>query len=180
MATKTHSVIVPGCGFDSIPSDLSAYLSVRTLKQTLGPDVETARSVTAHKLKWNIVSGGTLTSLYTYLETFPRQKLITALQDHSLSPASGAASPPTKILYSMPYVTPRIVGSFFFMGPMNRGIVLRTRGLLESNPSMQSLRYGPEFNYEEFLVVPNRLAAVFLSLVFFTFGICLGASSSVR
>ncbi|KAF8499352.1 Saccharopine dehydrogenase-domain-containing protein [Gautieria morchelliformis] len=179
LASKTHSVIVPSCGFDSIPSDLSAYLSVRTLKQRLGLNVETARSVTAHKFQGGI-SGGTLRTLYTHFEMVPRQKAIASLQDHALSPASGAASPPIKILYSMPYVTPRIFGSFLLMSPINRSMVLRTRGLLEVNPSMRSLKYGPEFNYEEFLVAPNRLAGAIMSLTVLALGFCLSASSTVR
>jgi hypothetical protein len=178
LASKNHSIIVPSCGFDSIPSDFSAYLSVRALKQRLGPDVETARSVTAHKFQGGI-SGGTLRTLYTHYEMIPQQKIIASLQDHVLSPAPGAASPPIKILYSMPYVTPRIFGAFLLMSPMNRSTVLRTRGLLEVNPSMRSLKYGPEFNYEEFLVTPNRLAGAIISLTVLALGFCLSASSTV-
>ena len=45
---------------------------------------------------------------------------------------------------------------------------------------MRSLRYGPEFSYDEFLVAPNRLAAALTSLTVFALGICLGVSSTVR
>lgn len=65
------------------------------------------------------------------------------------------------------------------MSTMNRGIVQRTRGLLETNPSMQSYQYGPDFQYEEFMIAPNRVAGAMMSMAVFTLGFCLSASSSV-
>ncbi|KAF8588826.1 hypothetical protein K439DRAFT_1405631 [Ramaria rubella] len=179
LASKTRAVIVPSCGFDSIPSDLSAYLSIRTLKEHLGSGVEAGRSVTAHKIKSG-VSGGTLSSMYTYLAVIPPEKAMASLQDHSLSPSHGAPSPPHKLLYSMPHISPPIFGGFFIMSIINRNVVLRTRGLLEIEPSMSANIYGPHFTYEEFSVTPNRLAGILLSAVVFAVSLCLGRSKLAR
>lgn len=173
-------MIVPGCGFDSLPSDLSAYLSVCALKDHLGSATEAGQSVTAHAMKGGI-SGGTLSTMYTCVdpESQLREKLDEAQKDHALSPAAGAPSPPLRILYSLPHVSPTILGGFFFMSSINRSIVLRTRGLLEVHPSMRPVTYGPKFTYEEFAVTPNRFAAALLSLSGYFITLSLLGSSIV-
>jgi len=179
LAMKTGSIILPSCGFDSIPSDLSAYLSVRTLKQTLGPDTQIGESVTAHKHKGG-VSGGTLSTIHTSLAEVPRQKYMASMRDHSLSPASGVPSPSNKLVYTLPHLTPPIYGGYLVMAPVNRATVQRTRGLFEISSPMQHIRYGPRFTYEEFLVMPNRFASALLSLVVFSMGLCLASSRTIR
>jgi hypothetical protein len=178
LASKTHSVIVPSCGFDSMPSDRSAYLSVRALKERLGSSAEAGRSVTAHASKGGI-SGGTLSTIYTMLAEFPLRKFTDSLKDHALSPAAGVPSPPLGIAYSLPHVSPPISGGFFVMSSVNRAIVLRTRGLLEVHSSMRPITYGPQFNYEEFSVTPNRFAGILLSLSIYAISLCLGGSRIV-
>lgn len=168
-ATQNHTIIIPSCGFDSIPSDLSVYLSVKALKARLGPDTQIGESVTAHKFKSGI-SGGTLASTYAVLTEVPPEKVVEAMADHSLSPDHGIPSPPHKLVYSLPRVSPPVVGGFFLMGPVNRNIVLRTRGLFEISPSTRSLRYGPSFSYEEFHVHRDRFAGAIFSLFVFSIG----------
>ncbi|KAF8515322.1 Saccharopine dehydrogenase-domain-containing protein [Hysterangium stoloniferum] len=175
LASKNGAVIIPSCGYDSIPSDLSAYLSIKTLKARLGPDTEAGESVTSHRLKGGI-SFGTLSTIYTYITEVPRPKIIAASRDHSISPASGAKSPRHKLVYSMPHITPRITGGFFLMSGANRSIVLRTRGLIDVTPSMKDLHYGPKFTYEEFLATSNQLTGMLLSVFMFSFGLFLSSS----
>jgi DUF4097 and DUF4098 domain-containing protein YvlB len=67
-----------------MPSDLVAYLSVRTLKANLGPDAQVGQSVSAQAFQ-GIVSGGTLASTLAIAE-MPRKKLLDAAQNYSISP----------------------------------------------------------------------------------------------
>ncbi|KAF8058737.1 Saccharopine dehydrogenase-domain-containing protein [Lyophyllum atratum] len=181
LATKTGAIIVPSCGYDSIPSDASAYLSNKTLKAH--GDYDVATSITAHKVRGG-VSGGTLSTMMTIMGEVPRDKLRESGADYSLSPVEGRPMPKFKLLYnqSIPGET-SVAGAFFFMQPTNRKLVQRTFGLLEMQAridaagSVENLkaarreRYGPEFGYDEFLVTPSRLSAVIVSsVVAFGFG----------
>ena len=44
---KTHAIIIPACGFDSIPSDLAVYLSNQTLKSLTSPSTPILSSISA-------------------------------------------------------------------------------------------------------------------------------------
>ncbi|KAG6827628.1 hypothetical protein H0H92_011031 [Tricholoma furcatifolium] len=179
LATRTGAVIVPSCGYDSVPSDVSAFLSNRTLKAHGNYDV--ASSVTGQKMKGGI-SGGTASTIITVLEDVPRHKLRESSFDFSLSPVKGNAFPQWRFLYdqSIPG-EPTTTGSFFFMGPGNKQLVQRTFGLLELQARAEALqpgtpeevkrtvlreRYGPSFAYDEFMIMPSRLTAAIFSIGF--------------
>ncbi|KAG6899461.1 hypothetical protein C0993_010140 [Termitomyces sp. T159_Od127] len=129
LATKTGAIIVPSCGYDSVPSDISAYLSNKTLKAY--GDYDVATSVSGQKVQGG-VSGGTLNTIFTILGDIPRDKLRESAKDYSLSPVMGGVSPMFKFLYKqlIPGDTP-VFGSFFLMAPGNKKLVQRTFGLLE-------------------------------------------------
>lgn len=84
LATKTHAIIIPACGFDSLPSDLAAYLGNKTLKAFAGPDSAVDESVSAFKVKGGM-SGGTLQTLIAMLEEVPREKLVAGHRAYALS-----------------------------------------------------------------------------------------------
>ncbi len=86
-ATKTGSIIVPSCGMDSIPSDLSAYLANKTLKAELNDDLRNyaTTSTTAYNIKSGI-SGGTFASAISTIEETDVNKLKHTRQSYSLSP----------------------------------------------------------------------------------------------
>ena len=85
LASKTHTIIVPGCGFDSVPSDIIVHLSNRTLKALAGPDASIDESISAWKVKGAGLSGGTFQTLIADIEEVPRDKFIWAHQDWALS-----------------------------------------------------------------------------------------------
>ena len=104
IATKTGAIIVPSCGFDSVPSDLSAFLGNKTLKSHgmhiqlhvltylltksiahIEGQYDVGYSTTAYKLRAG-VSGGTLNTAITILEDVPRDKLRESRVDYALSP----------------------------------------------------------------------------------------------
>ena len=141
LATKTGAIIVPACGYDSIPSDISAYLSARTL-HSLG--LLPGRSITCHTLS-GAISGGTAASALNMFESVPQEILKASSKLYSLSPVVGCR--PTgpkrspKLLYRVhvPMLVDgramRYQGAFFPMAPSNRAIVERTFGLFEQYSS---------------------------------------------
>ncbi|KAF8627620.1 hypothetical protein AX15_004318 [Amanita polypyramis BW_CC] len=181
-ATKTGAIVVPSCGMDSIPSDLSAYLSNKNLKSVLaemGRDDSLATSTTAFKIKTH-VSGGTLHSLITTVEDFDPHRLLQSMRPYSLSPATGPAIPFFKPLYKLtvPGEKP-LFGAYFVMRGTNSAIVQRTFGLLEAQALKENLRrpspiqgtatiaqkqrYGLLFKYDEFHVMQSVWQALLFS-----------------
>ncbi|RDB25074.1 hypothetical protein Hypma_007419 [Hypsizygus marmoreus] len=186
LATKSGAIIVPSCGMDSVPSDISAFLSNKTLKAYGQYDVGT--STTAYHYHGGI-SGGTLSTLMTMLEEVPESKMTDSKQDFSLSPVEGGLLPAFRFLYNLAIPGDKpILGGFFVMQPTNRKLVQRTFGLLElqaiesqcthfapgpsSELAKNALRehYGRTFRYDEFIVMPSRLSAIFFTTAF-AFGI---------
>lgn len=84
LATQTGAVIVPSCGFDSIPADILVYLSSRTLKDALGPEAALGLSQSFYDVA-GIASGGSLATLMTEIEKVPRATQIEARSDYALS-----------------------------------------------------------------------------------------------
>jgi short subunit dehydrogenase-like uncharacterized protein len=84
-ATKSGAIIIPCSGFDSVPSDISAYLANKTLKAVVGPDTAIESSTSAWRLRSGI-SGGTLQTAMSALEEVPREKFERSMKDYILSP----------------------------------------------------------------------------------------------
>ncbi|CAA7262294.1 unnamed protein product [Cyclocybe aegerita] len=171
-ATKTGAIIVPASGFDSVPSDISAYLANKTLKSlppTNGEYVQAGPSTSAQLFRGG-VSGGTIASAMTMIEKVPKHVLKEARLPYSLSPVVGVVRPPFKALYKLPVPgAKQLLGGFFVMAPTNRSVVQRTFGLLEwqvaegKRKEAQVERYGPQFSYDEFQVMPSAFSAIMLS-----------------
>ncbi|KAJ7198493.1 Saccharopine dehydrogenase-domain-containing protein [Mycena pura] len=166
-ATKTGAMVVPSCGFDSVPADIVPYVASKTLREVSGEQVDIDTSVSAYKLQGG-VSGGTISSLITTIEQIPANARQAAKVAYSLSPAMGPPLPPPRLIYRLPLPdTGRtLTGAFFFMSPSNRALQLRSWGLLETAAATDKtqLRYGPTFTYDEFLVTGGPLRAVLITL----------------
>ncbi|TDL16448.1 hypothetical protein BD410DRAFT_795386 [Rickenella mellea] len=168
LATKTRTIIVPACGFDSVPSDIVAHLSAKTLRAALSPSsspsvqVGVGHSASAFRLVGGI-SGGTLESMMCALEEVPSAALRSAREAYSISPVQGPpVRSPIRLLYTLPYLLPKTYGSILPLAPHDVATVQRTWGLLErfssssspqvaSDSPQEAHAYGPEFTYEEFL-----------------------------
>ncbi|KAJ3573700.1 hypothetical protein NP233_g2257 [Leucocoprinus birnbaumii] len=185
IANKSGAIIVPSCGYDSVPSDVSAYLSNKTLKSLPTP-LNVGESMTAHQLKGGF-SGGTINSFMTALEDIPSKELKESSVDYSISPVAGPKPPRPQLYYNLPVPGSRpFKGAFFFMEPTNKALVQRTFGLLEleartSNSKEAQLgRYGPEFVYDEFMVMPGVISAVSFTVVFLTGFLALAFVQPIR
>ena len=83
VASKTNALIIPACGFDSIPPDIAVFVSNRYLKAVLGPETSIEDSVTAYDVEGGF-SGGSTDSIMSFVEDVPRQILIESAADYVL------------------------------------------------------------------------------------------------
>jgi len=146
-AREQGTRIVPMCGFDSVPSDLGAWFTVRALREATG---QAARSVqAAFSMRGGGLNGGTLATLLTLGQAYPRRDLA---DPFLLNPGStdrerwkehadprGPVFDPQRQRWMMPFV----------MGPMNTRVVRRSAYLYEQDGDA----YGPDFHYQEYLDV---------------------------
>ncbi|KAF9478098.1 saccharopine dehydrogenase [Pholiota conissans] len=172
-ATKTGAIIVPACGFDSMPSDISAYLANKTLK-SLGPSstgeyLDAGNSLSAQQFIGGI-SGGTVSTAMVVFGKVPKRALKEAGRPYSTSPVVGIR-PAFRFLYDLPVPGSKtLTGALFFMAPSNKSVVQRTFGLFElqkrENKDNESalLSYGPRFCYDEFMVTSGPISAVIFTV----------------
>lgn len=150
-AVRTGARIVTSCGFDSIPSDLSVYL---TYRRSLADNTGELTDTTLVAAMFGGVSAGTIASGRGMLEDVVREpvELRALLGPHTLSPdperePEVGPEPDWKALRAR-----RIDGSLrgwttaFPMSPYNTKIVRRTNGLL-------GWVYGKNFRYQEVMSV---------------------------
>lgn len=130
--------IVPGCGFDSIPSDFGAWLTSRYIREALHSE---CMSVSAYFRVGGGINGGTLASLFHMLET---DQLVVSRDPFLLDPDPAAHSAeerrrnadPAGVRYDADFK--KWVGPFL-MGSINTRVVRRTQALL-----------GIRFDYQEY------------------------------
>jgi len=176
LATKTHAIIIPSCGVDSVPADISVHLASKTLGHApLGP------STTAATM-YGGVPGGTIASFLATCEDVPQNHLAITMADYSLSPVPGAPSPLPRLVYSFDGIG---VGALPPFGLVNRALVQRTAGLLElarretrrgrgGVGTSEARReegpacYGPAFTYTEFMPTGGVVSAFLYSAGFIT------------
>jgi short subunit dehydrogenase-like uncharacterized protein len=130
--------IVPGCGFDSIPSDFGAWLICRHAREMSHSDCV---SVSAYFRVGGGINGGTLASVFHMLET---NQLVVSRDPFLLDPDPAAHSAeerarnadPSGVSYDAELE--KWVGPFL-MGSINTRVVRRTQALL-----------GNRFDYQEY------------------------------
>ncbi|MCF8210686.1 MAG: saccharopine dehydrogenase NADP-binding domain-containing protein [Rhodoferax sp.] len=138
-ARRDGTRIIPLCGFDSIPSDLSAYLANQALAEQLGQTCTRVKAAFSIRGGFN---GGTLASMFNMLSSGQAQRVADLFL---LNPAG--QRPESGVVHADP-VGPRHDPDFaawlgpFFMGPINTRVVRRSAALLG---------YAPDFSYQEYL-----------------------------
>ncbi|MGV8874732.1 MAG: saccharopine dehydrogenase family protein, partial [Rhodococcus sp. (in: high G+C Gram-positive bacteria)] len=146
--------IVHSCGFDSIPSDLGAYLLFERIQADgTGSMTQTTMVVRAMKGKF---SGGTIDSIRVMAELGSDPQFRRVLADpHALSsgPGERSAGRTTKqagdlTLLNGSALAPQVTGTLapFFMSSYNTRIVRRSNALLDG-------AYGAGFSYAEGMYV---------------------------
>lgn len=150
VARATGARIVPGCGFDAIPSDVGVYALYRKVSDDgAGELTDTTHVVT--KMRGGL-SGGTIDSMrvISALARDPESRKI-LMNPQSLSsgpggmPAASRSSEPTDMPnQNASAIDPSLRGGLgpFIMASYNTRIVRRTNFLLDG-------AYGPSFRYAE-------------------------------
>jgi short subunit dehydrogenase-like uncharacterized protein len=83
MAFRTNTLIIPACGFNSIPPDLAVFVANRYVKAVLGPGTSIEDSVTAYDVRGGF-SGGSKDSIMSFIEDVPRKIIIKSARDYVL------------------------------------------------------------------------------------------------
>ena len=92
-ASRNRTIIVPACGYDSVPSDIVAWLANKTLKSYASLKrpgeqfIGIRSSISAQRPKGGF-SGGTAASGMAMLEDTPKEVRRAALTPYSLSPGA--------------------------------------------------------------------------------------------
>lgn len=150
-AKKTGTRIIPFCGFDSVPSDLGAWLVAKTMFDTYG---EPAQSVKAAFSLRGGVNGGTLASMFNFMGSDQAGMLA---DPFLLNPTNQSASAAERSpLGHKDPIAPVHDADFkawlgpFFMGPINTRVVRRSAALLTPVRGKPKL-YTKDFHYQEYM-----------------------------
>jgi short subunit dehydrogenase-like uncharacterized protein len=151
-AAADGTKIIPCSGFDSVPSDLGAYLVVRYMQRELSVS---CRSVKAYFQMQGGFNGGTLASGFNMVDSgrWPQMRdpfLLNAAPEHSLPKIEGSKDPEW-IAYD------REIGTWvspFFMGIVNTRVVRRSCSLYDQWQES----YGENFTYQEYFKFDPPLA----------------------
>ena len=148
--------VIPLCGFDSVPSDLGAWMLVDELRRAF--DQPTRRVLAAFALQGGGLNGGTAASALAMADAGE----LPALDDPLLlvppgPPGRGEAlSPPARRRSA---AWEEGLGCWlapFVMAPINVQVVLRSAALWAA----RGAPYGPAFGYDEGLRAGGRTSAV--------------------
>lgn len=136
--------IIPFCGFDSVPSDLGAYLVARHI-QKLGAQ---CREVKAFYQVSGGLNGGTMATVFNLIDSGQAER---AKDVFLLNPDTGHSS--QEIAKNQDPQFPVYDADIaawagpFFMGQINTRVVRRSNGLY----GQWQASYGPDFRYQEYM-----------------------------
>ncbi|KAF9784330.1 Saccharopine dehydrogenase-domain-containing protein [Thelephora terrestris] len=168
MAFKTNALVIPACGFDSIPPDIAVFVANRYVKAVLGSDTSIEDSTTAYDVEGGF-SGGLIHSIMSFVED-PGKTLIKSAADYGLRQPHGPPSRLPRIVYKLPYdVSTSWYGTIWPQRVINRQTVHHSWSLFErSRDAHPADAYGDKFRYDECLRSPGPISALFVG-----FSICL-------
>ena len=151
-AKAQGTVVVPCCGFDSVPSDLGVWFMVQQVRARLGQPTKSVEAAFSIKGGFN---GGTLASGLNIGEKFKARDLANPFllnPDPKTSRQAWSANADPK----GPVTHPQL-GSLapFFMGPVNTRVVRRSAALLANTPQ----DYGSDFAYQEYMRMGGTVSA---------------------
>ncbi|KAG0201284.1 hypothetical protein BGX28_005836 [Mortierella sp. GBA30] len=168
-ALDKNIILVPQCGFDSVPSELGTKMVVDFLRKEYNLATKSAK-LTVSKMR-GAASGGTLASVIGIIET--RDGGFKAMGDQNQLVPEEVASKVLPAKISIPKVFYdydfKKWQTYFVMSSTNEKMVKRSHGLaIEAD----GVGYGPQFTYQESMSVPG-----FLTACIATVGISLGGAA---
>ncbi|MDX2029520.1 MAG: saccharopine dehydrogenase NADP-binding domain-containing protein [Blastocatellia bacterium] len=145
-AAAAGTRIIPFCGFDSVPSDLGAYLIVRHMQRELGVS---CKAVKAWYQVMGGLNGGTMATVYNLQET----GLTERARDPFLLDPPGISHTAAELAHNQDPALPFYDADLqawagpFFMGQINTRVVRRSEALFRQ----WGEAYGPSFAYQEYM-----------------------------
>jgi len=146
--------IIPFCGFDSVPSDLGAYLVARHIQNQLGSQ---CREVKAYFQISGGLNGGTMATVFNMIEAGQAERakdvfLLNPDAEHSSEEIARNQDP------QFPQYDPDVAAwaGPFFMSQINTRVVRRSSALYEQ----WQATYGPDFRYQEHMKFGGLLGGV--------------------
>ena len=138
-AIKTGARIIPFCGFDSVPSDLGAWLMTRAMQVQQGEACVSVKSAVSMR---GGVNGGTLASGLNMLASDAVKEFAKPflLNPEGTTPKDSSAHEDPQLPINDPDYQAWLVP--FVMGPINTRVVRRSAALLG---------YSKDFHYQEYM-----------------------------
>jgi len=178
-AKKSGAIIIPECGLDSVPADLTSFAVANHIRKTL--DAPTANVIMSlYDFKAG-VSGGTSLTILDLFENYSLAKLGKAMHPFSLSPVqptAAAKTPRGSFLYRMLGLLnlPELGGvqTTHIMASVDTCITHRSWGLYETSAkdtSKPALSYGPRFRFEEHMRAKSLFAGLAMNIGVTLFGL---------
>ncbi|KAF2101128.1 hypothetical protein NA57DRAFT_65397 [Rhizodiscina lignyota] len=155
-AKASGAILIPLCGIESAPADVTAYLLASHMRSKYSSGVaQLTHSIQALR---GDTSGGTLLSALTIMDSYSVPQLRQSRSPFSLALSRPQAAKPLKPL------SYRLFGSFRFpglglltdslCGVQDRQLVYRTWSLLDGGAF-----YGPKFTYSSWMRTKSRISA---------------------
>jgi short subunit dehydrogenase-like uncharacterized protein len=179
VAKSTGAIIIPECGLDSVPADLTAFAVANHIRKTL--DAPTANVILSLFDFKSGVSGGTSLTMLELFENYSLSHLGKSMHPFSLSPVHPGE--PVKVergnvlyrLLGLPNITDvGGVQTTHVMASVDTCITHRSWGLYETSAkdtSKSSLSYGPRFHFEEHMRAKSLLAGLAMNIGVTLFGL---------
>jgi short subunit dehydrogenase-like uncharacterized protein len=146
--------IIPFCGFDSVPSDLGAYLVARYMQREWGV---TCRVIKAYFQMAGGLNGGTMATMFNIYDSGQAARARELfLLNPDATPASAEVArnqDPTLPVYDQDIAA---WAGPFFMGPINTRVVRRSAALF----AQWQEAYGGDFSYQEYMKFDGPLGLI--------------------
>ncbi|KAE8404932.1 hypothetical protein BDV37DRAFT_103758 [Aspergillus pseudonomiae] len=160
IARENGSIMIPCCGFDCVPSDLSTWAAANYIRRHFG--TKTGRvDVCIHSVQGGI-SGGTLASVLQAFELNSPRHLYKAHAPYALSPKRPSPTVPIKRtsiwtkVFGLLWIKQLGWMAYQPQGPVDRAIVHRSWGLLEPT----TVSYGHNFDFHAWFKIWGPVVAI--------------------
>jgi short subunit dehydrogenase-like uncharacterized protein len=171
-AEKSGAILINCCGFESIPSDLTAFLIADKIQEKYNS--KTSQVDLYFSTLKGEASGGTLATIFTMMETSTSKQLIASRNPFFLTDAVTMATKKEERLVgantgSMAIKHDKTMGlwsSFFVGASVNQAIVHRSNFLLHG-------KYGDKFVYRERMAIGGLFAQIVATLGIAVVGVML-------
>lgn len=181
LAKQNNSIIIPECGLDSVPADITAYVLAREVRKRYNAACERV-IMSLYDAKTG-VSGGTSLTMLELFNNYSLSHLAKSMHPYSLSPIkpSNSVKAPTGSLLYRPFgmlSIPELGGiqTTGLMASVDECITHRSWGLYSQTAQSTndpSISYGPRFRFNEYMRASNLITGLIIKLALGSIGLLL-------